>query len=46
VVSVKALFKRREKSLIGTVMTIAEKLKKRRDERTNENNSSHTNGEK
>jgi H+/Cl- antiporter ClcA len=44
-VSVKALFKRREKSLIGTVMTIAEKLKKRRDERTNQNNSSHTNGE-
>ena len=45
-VSVKALFKRREKSLIGTVMTIAEKLKKRRDERTNQNNSSsHTNEE-
>ena len=44
-VSVKALFKRREKSLIGTVMTIAEKLKERRGERTNQNNSSHTNGE-
>ena len=45
VVSVKALFKRREKSLIGAVMTIVEELKKRRNQRTNQNNSNHADGE-
>ncbi|MGO9139401.1 MAG: chloride channel protein [Syntrophales bacterium] len=45
VINVKPHFRRREKSLIGIVMTIAEKLKERRDQRTNQNNSSHTNGE-
>ncbi len=44
-VSVKPHFKRREKSLIGAVMTIAEKLKKRRDQRTKRSNSNRTNGE-
>lgn len=45
-VNVKAQFKRREKSLIGAVMTIAEKLKKQKDERTKRNNSKHTNENK
>jgi H+/Cl- antiporter ClcA len=44
VVNVRAQFKRRDKSLIGAVMTIAEKLKKRRDERANYNNSNHPDG--
>jgi H+/Cl- antiporter ClcA len=43
VVGVKTKFKRREKSLIGLVMTIIDKIKKQRDKRKSRNKSKHAN---